>query len=439
MRLPSPNFRRGIVIAGIICAFVAVVDLALHPLYARGVGQRWISHANGLSTMLSLPGLMLVVLPGLRQGEHTSTWVWTVMQGLNFALYTLVITVAFAGWQTVSRYARRSAAPATREPEAIEPAMHLHDPRAHDAPAAPAAGPRFTRRTLLIGSAGGLATGALAVYPMSIATRHFEITRRTFPVRDLPRSLDGLRLLQLTDIHHGPWIPIEHVRTIVETANALEADVILLTGDYVHRSAAYITPVVDALARLRARIGIVGVLGNHDWWEHGPHTQNEFARVGIPLIDNGRRFITPDRRLVDRPTDAGLCVAGVGDLYTDEQRFEDALGGLSPAMPRLLLSHNPDVAENRELLIPTHRVDLMLSGHTHGGQIYIPGLGTPIVPSEFGQRYAAGLVQGPACPVFISRGLGHSVLPLRVGVRPEMAVIELVRREDAIPRFSPLQ
>jgi predicted MPP superfamily phosphohydrolase len=232
--------------------------------------------------------------------------------------------------------------------------------------------------------------------------------------------------VQLSDIHHGPWIPLSHVREIVATANALNPDVILLTGDYVHRSPAYITPVVDALANLRARVGIVGVLGNHDWWEDGPLLQREFARVGIPLIDNARQFITPGRRLVERATE-GICLAGVGDLYTDVQRYDDALADLPSAMPRLLLSHNPDVAEDATFRQSGYRVDLMLSGHTHGGQVYIPGLGTPIVPSMYGQKYASGLVEGPVCPVYVSRGLGHTVLPVRVGVRPEMAVIELRR------------
>lgn len=394
------------IVAAVVCAVVAVIDLTLHPLYARGIGQRWISHANGLSTMLSLPGLLLVVLPGLRHGEHTSTWVWVVMQALNFVVYTLAVTVLLGAWQTAARLLRRRTTRAAPE-------------------SAPTGAPPVTRRKLLLGGAGGLAAGAIAVYPMSIATRHFQITRRTFPIRDLPPGLAGLRIVQLSDMHHGPWIPIEHVRTIVETANGLAPDVILLTGDYVHRSAAYITPVVNALAKLRATIGIVGVLGNHDWWEHGPHTQHEFARVGIPLIDNGRRFITPERKLVERATE-GLCLAGVGDLYTDVQLYDAALGGVPLDMPRLLLSHNPDVAEDPALRLLGHRVDLMLSGHTHGGQIYIPGLGTPVVPSEFGQKYASGLVQGPACPVFISRGLGHTILPIRIGVRPEMAVIKLI-------------
>ncbi len=406
MKRLSPNVRRGLVVAGTVCAIVAVVDLTLHPLYARGIGQRWISHANGLSTMLSLPGLLLVVLPGLRQGQHTSTWVWLVMQALNFAVYTAGVAMVLAVWQALGHVVRRH--------------------RNREAMTQPNDVPRMTRRKLLLGGAGGLATGAVAVYPMSIATRHFEVTRRTFAVRDLPPELAGLRLVQLSDIHHGPWIPIEHVRTIVETANALNPDLIVLTGDYVHRSAAYITPVMNELGKLRANIGIVGVLGNHDWWEDGPLMQREFARVGISLIDNGRRFVTPQRQLVEQATE-GLCLAGVGDLYTDTQRYDAALGDVPREMPRLLLSHNPDVAEDPALAVHGYRVDLMLSGHTHGGQIYIPGIGSPIVPSQFGQKYARGLVQGPVCPAFISRGLGHTVLPVRIGVRPEMAVIELVR------------
>ena len=403
----SKSVRRGLIVAAVVCAIVAIVDLTLHPLYARGIGQRWISHANGLSTMLSLPGLLLVVLPGLRQGQHTSTWVWLVMQALNFAVYTAAVAMMLAAWQALGRASRRK-------------------PQRDMTPATPLSGePRVSRRRLLLGGAGGLATGAIAVHPMSIATRHFEITRRTFGVRDLPPELSGLRIVQLSDIHHGPWIPIQHVRTIVATANALNPDVILLTGDYVHRSAAYVTPIVNELAMLRASIGIAGVLGNHDWWEDGPLMQREFARVGIPLIDNARRFVTRQRQFVEHAT-AGLCLAGIGDLYTDTQRYDAALGDVPPAMPRLLLSHNPDVAEDSALAVHGYRVDLMLSGHTHGGQIYVPGIGSPIVPSQFGEKYARGLVQGPVCPVFISRGLGHTVLPVRIGVRPEMAVIELV-------------
>jgi predicted MPP superfamily phosphohydrolase len=393
-----------VIVATFACAFVAVADLALQPLYVRGVGQGWISHANALAGALSMPGLMLVVLPGLRQGNHTLPVVWVTMQLVNFAMYTLGVAMLLSLCQGAARKLRRGRTPNVPRDD----------------------GRSVSRRALLGGAAAALAGGAAASYPMSVATRRFEITRRTIAIRDLPPGLSGLRIVQLSDIHHGPWIPLSHVNHIVATTNALEPDLILLTGDYVHRSPRYCVPVVAELAKLRARVGILGVLGNHDWWEDGPLLQREFARAGVPLIDNARKILTPDRRLVDEARE-GLCIAGVGDLYTDAQDYEGALGGLPGAMPALLLSHNPDVAEAADLLNGEHRVDLMLSGHTHGGQVYVPGLGTPIVPSRFGQKYASGLVEGPACRVYVSRGLGHTVLPMRVGVRPELAVIQLTR------------
>lgn len=112
-------------------------------------------------------------------------------------------------------------------------------------------------------------------------------------------------------------------------------------------------------------------------------------------------------------------------FMVDVPNYHQALGELPKSMPRLLLSHNPDVAEERKLVRSGLRVDWLISGHTHGGQIYLPGLGTPIIPSHYGQKYAQGIVQGPICPVFISRGIGLSMLPLRFGVAPEIAVLEL--------------
>lgn len=169
------------------------------------------------------------------------------------------------------------------------------------------------------------------------------------------------------------------------TVNGLDPDLVVLTGDYVNMSPEYIGPAVAELAALRPRVGAVAVLGNHDWWEDGPLTRREFARAGVPLLDNGRRVLTPDRQLVGEARE-GLAVCGVGDLWTDRPDYRRALDGLPQAMPRLLLSHNPDVAEEPALVNSGLRVDWMLSGHTHGGQIRIPTLGTPVVPSRFGQK-----------------------------------------------------
>ena len=177
----------------------------------------------------------------------------------------------------------------------------------------------------------------------------------------------------------------------------------LLTGDYIDQSAAYIKPVVEELARLQPRIATVAVLGNHDWWEDAPLMRREFARTNILLLDNSRRVLTTERRLEADGGD-GLVLAGVGDLMEDKPDYDKALDGLPTRLPRLLLSHNPDVAEEPALLESGLRVDLIVSGHTHGSRIWLPGLGTPMIPSRYGQKYAQGLVQGPRCPVFISRG-----------------------------------
>jgi predicted MPP superfamily phosphohydrolase len=142
------------------------------------------------------------------------------------------------------------------------------------------------------------------------------------------------------------------------------------------------------------------------------------------MLDNARCFLGSNRTL-QALASRGLCFAGVGDLYQDRQDYQAALGGLPAAMPRLLLSHNPDVAEEKRFIASGLRVDLMLCGHTHGGQVRIPLVGTPVVPSRYGQKYAAGLVRGPVCSVFICRGVGLSVLPVRMGVRPEVAILEL--------------
>jgi predicted MPP superfamily phosphohydrolase len=283
-----------------------------------------------------------------------------------------------------------------------------------------------SRRAWLAG--GGLTAGV--VYAL-VAERAGSVSITTRPHPDLPPELDGLRAVQLTDIHHGPWLSIDHVRAVVRTTNELNADLVLLTGDYVSESQVYVAPVVAELAALRPKIGTLAIMGNHDWWEGGRHgvVQREFEKAGIPLIDNDRRILTPDRRLVERAA-SGLCIAGVGDLWCHEQDYKRALGGLPRTMPRVLLSHNPDVAEEPDLVGCGCRVDVQLSGHTHGGQIWIPGMGTPVVPSRYGQKYAQGWVDGPVSRVFVCRGLGLSVLPLRCGVRPEIAVLEFRPRSD---------
>ena len=423
VRRLGPRLRRLTIAAVLAAAIVGLIWLSqqlLLPLHWRGVAQPVLGPLNGISRLLQLPGQFLIWEVMNRapfSSRVTAGYPWRIFYGVSFAFYALF----FAAIGSVNVLLNRWASKPLQQPT----------PDALSSVAGPDAAPsvpRPSRRRVLIAAKTVFVGGAVAAggYPLLVETRRLAVTRRSFSVRGLPVPLDGLRVVQLTDIHLGPWNSLANVRRIVAAANALDPDLIALTGDYVLYSADYVAPVAAALSGLRTRVGVVGVLGNHDWWEDGPISKQHLTNAGVKMIDNGRVFVTPSRRLADAPQD-GLCVAGVGDLYTDSQDYGSALGGLPGEMPRLLLSHNPDVAEERPFVTSGYRVDLMLSGHTHGGQIRLPVIGSPVTMSRYGQKYVRGLVQGPTCPVYISRGLGMAMLPVRFGSVPEIAVIELKR------------
>jgi uncharacterized protein len=387
----------------IVAAVIGAAELVAAPIHARGWAQGVLGYVLGATHILDMAGFTAAELLGLCPKHEWTRGGLAVAVGVDAVFWTAVAAVFIRVRQL------------SKNPE---------DLRRQEEPGSPA----MSRRELVVGGGHAIAGAGLSVaaWGFFAEPRWFEVTRRRVPIKGLLPALDGLRIVQLSDIHHSAWMSIEWVRQIVETTNGLAPDIVALTGDYVYRGVAYVRPVAAELGRLRPRIGVVGVLGNHDWWEDARLTKEAFAREGLPLIDNGRRFVTADRRLVER-ADEGLCLAGVGDLWEDQCLYDDALAGVSGGMPRVLLSHNPDVAEEVAFLESGHRVDLMLSGHTHGGQVRLPGIGAPVTNSAYGTKYAQGLVEGPACAVYVSRGLGMTALPIRIGVRPEIAVIELRR------------
>lgn len=254
---------------------------------------------------------------------------------------------------------------------------------------------------------------AVGIYPF-LEAKWCRLARRTITLPNLPPMFRGMTLAFISDVHHGPFVPLAYVRDIVEIANSLEPDLVLLTGDYVSRHPRYIEPGIEALGKLKARIGRFAVLGNHDHWEGAPAVRHALAEAGISLTDNMGFWL-------DRQGDR-LRICGVGDLWTDRQDPQSALGDATTHDAVIMLSHNPDYAET----IRDRRVGLILSGHTHGGQVVMPGFGAPIVPSRYGQKYLHGLVQGPSCQVFITRGAGTVGPPVRFLCRPEIVQITLI-------------
>ncbi len=238
---------------------------------------------------------------------------------------------------------------------------------------------------------------------------------------NLPPQFRGIQVALLADIHHGPFVPLAYVRHVVALTNALEADVIALAGDYVHRHRDFIAPGIAELGKLKAAMGRFAVRGNHDnrSYHHiaenyRPLSRAALAEAKIPDLNNTGVWLERGG--------ARLRICGVGDLWTDRQDLDAALGDAGDRDAVLLLSHNPDFVET----IRDRRVGLVLSGHTHGGQIVVPGLGAPRVPSKYGQKYLQGLVQGPCCQVFVTRGDGTVTPPVRFLCRPEIVLIRLV-------------
>jgi len=407
---PGSSPRKLLITSALVAmvpVLLGLVKRLLMPSYLAGQAQTPISWLNSGVSLLMVPGRFLSYHLAPPVNHHDTPLTQVTMYAATFAFY-FVLTAAFL---FTRRMQRMRHAPKDGGGESVE----LISRRV------------FLRRNLGNVTAGTIAVGAAGAtgYAWLFEPRRLPITRLNIPMAGLPEELRGFRIVQLTDIHHGAWVPLPFVRRAVDAANALAPDLFVLTGDYVTGSHRYFRPVIEELARLRAPSGVVAVLGNHDWWEGADVARAEFGTVDIPLIDNSARYIDVNRRLVNVPPAQGLCIGGVGDLWEDQTNFEKALGAAGEAMPRILLAHNPDTAEREPLRSGKYRVDLMLSGHTHGGQIRLPFLGTPIVPSAFGQKYAQGMVQGPTCLVYISRGVGLSMLPLRLGVPPEITLIEL--------------
>jgi len=235
-----------------------------------------------------------------------------------------------------------------------------------------------------------------------------------------------LKIIHVSDTHYGPYTSLSYLEKVVKKVNALKGDLVVLTGDYVHRTRRSVEPGIGVLSGLRARYGVLAVLGNHDHWEGTELCRTMFHRIKIPLLDNRHVYLTPEGIRNSPQCDRSICLAGVGDLWEDEVSFKKALEGIPPAMPRIVLSHNPDTAE---MIDQTQRVDLLIAGHTHGGQVKLPLYESMFAPTQFGHTYLGGLCEGPECIVLVSRGVGLAGVPVRFFVPPEIAVITLKERK----------
>jgi predicted MPP superfamily phosphohydrolase len=237
------------------------------------------------------------------------------------------------------------------------------------------------------------------------------VERHAIRLRRLPPALDRLRVVQLSDIHHSPFTGRAQIERAIETANGLAPDIVALTGDYVSHEREYAAPCAELLGRLRARCGVYAVLGNHDHWTDAALITDLFRAEGIRvLVNEGLRF---------EHDGASFWLAGVDDTMVGLEDLPLALAGSRADEMKLLLAHNPVILRRAARA----GVDLVLSGHTHGGQIAWRS-----ERSRSGRprrRMLRGLGRRGDTQIYVTRGLGTVIVPLRYGCRPEVSLLEL--------------
>ncbi len=267
-------------------------------------------------------------------------------------------------------------------------------------------------KTLGLTGLGMVAATSLVAAKDTLA---FETTRSSFK---LPSLTAPLKLVQLTDLHYGRFVTADWVRRWVTAANAERPDLIVITGDIIDRAvpAAELEQIADLLGQLEAGLGVYAVLGNHDYFYRSRDVsvrglQRRLETRGIRVLVNENERVRDD-----------LWLSGIDDLWLGEPNLERTLRGLPSSVASVLLSHNPDI-----LATVPPSVGLTLSGHTHGGQVRVPGLRTIYNVSNYGERFQRGWVTGfQGATGYVSRGLGVGGLPLRMFCSAELVVLELI-------------
>lgn len=280
---------------------------------------------------------------------------------------------------------------------------------------------QLSRRQFLTGLAAAplVAVSATSAYARLIAPYHYEVSETDIFLRNLPERFEGFRITQLTDVHHSRIVGIAEVRRVVELANMTKPDLIALTGDYTTSYRRYIEPCAEALGSLNAPEGVWAVLGNHDHYTDRELTTRALERNHIGVLNNANTTL---RRRSDV-----LQLSGIDDWSWAGTDWPRAFHGLQHKQPTVLLSHQPIVLDFAE----SEKVGLILSGHTHGGQIDLPLIGPPAAHfAAKDLKYVQGLFRRGETQLYVSRGTGVIGLPLRFGVRPEVAVLRLRRAPE---------
>ncbi|WP_444927960.1 metallophosphoesterase [Microbulbifer sp. TRSA002] len=258
----------------------------------------------------------------------------------------------------------------------------------------------------------------LAVWAFIVEPASFRINEDDIVVDTWPKECNGLRVAILADLHVGsPYKGRKSLQNLVEAVNKSQPDLILLPGDFVIQGVVggKFVPPEDAagiLKELKAPMGVFAVLGNHDWWLDAARVEQSLASQGISVLE--------DKSVSLVSSECKLRLVGISDFWEGPHDVKKAMQGIDEGETILAFTHNPDIFPE----LPAE-LSLTIAGHTHGGQVYLPFIGRPIVPSSYGQRFAIGHVVEGDKHLYVSPGVGTSILPVRFLVPPEVTVLSI--------------
>lgn len=305
-------------------------------------------------------------------------------------------------------------------------------------PSLETSGDRSNRRQFLesAGTAAVAAPFIAGAYGLLYGRLNLETTHQQIHLSRLPKVFDGFRIVQLSDVHIGPFMGEDEIRKYVRIANSLKPDLVALTGDYVIFDPSVCSAVVNALSGLRAPYGVFGCLGNHDaWTESEDELTDLFHRAGfrmlrqqnVPIQASGESFNLIG---IDFASSRGMS-AGTGHMSS--RRLEGMERLLAPHTANVLLSHNPETFPRAAQM----GIDFSLAGHTHGGQLALEFISPELAPSRLMTRFVAGWFQKPGGQLYVNRGIGTIAAPMRIGAPPEITVYQLVSGSPQVSASTP--
>jgi predicted MPP superfamily phosphohydrolase len=276
----------------------------------------------------------------------------------------------------------------------------------------------MNRRDFLKYSLGVSAGALVASYPVFIERYMIAVNHYDIPVPNLPSSFEDFTICQISDIHYGLLTPMMVVDYVLKTAMHEETDIIACTGDYTRnrRDNKEIDAVWDKLDKLKAKHGVYSILGNHDEWAGLDHSIERLENSGQSVRHKSKKITIGKQH---------IWIGGAGDLWTDKLGVDMAFEHVPHRDCKILLAHNPDTVD-RDF---DTRVDLVLSGHTHGGQVNVPFYGPLILPVK-NKKYSHGFFATERSSLFISRGIGWAIVPIRFNCPPEIAILHLKRKDN---------